>query len=75
LRAGETLLVVGGASAVGTAMVQFGTAAGADVTAPSVGEISEATKRVLARIVLAKRASWRPARCGSWVRRDDVKQG
>ena len=37
LRAGETLLVVGGASAVGTAMVQLGTAAGADVFAIAGG--------------------------------------
>src|SRR5262249_6263642 len=37
LHAGETLLVVGGASAVGTAMVQLGTAAGADVIAIAGG--------------------------------------
>ena len=37
LQAGETLLVVGGASAVGTAMIQLGTAAGADVIAIAGG--------------------------------------
>jgi NADPH:quinone reductase len=37
LQAGETLLVVGGASAVGTAMIQLGTAAGADVVAIAGG--------------------------------------
>jgi NADPH2:quinone reductase len=37
LQAGETLLVVGGASAVGTAMIQLGTAAGADVIAVAGG--------------------------------------
>ena len=35
LQAGETLLVVGGASAVGTAMIQLGTAAGARTSSPS----------------------------------------
>jgi NADPH:quinone reductase len=37
LQAGETLLVVGGASAVGTAMIQLGTAAGAAVIAIAGG--------------------------------------
>jgi NADPH2:quinone reductase len=37
LSAGETLLVVGGASAVGTAMIQLGVAAGADVLAIAGG--------------------------------------
>jgi NADPH:quinone reductase len=37
LRAGETVLVVGGASAVGTAMIQLGAAAGADVITVSGG--------------------------------------
>ena len=37
LQAGETLLVVGGASAVGTAMIQLGTAAGANVIAVAGG--------------------------------------
>lgn len=37
LIAGETLLVVGGASAVGTAMIQLGVAAGADVIAIAGG--------------------------------------
>jgi NADPH2:quinone reductase len=37
LRAGETLLVVGGASAVGTAMIQLGVAAGAQVLAVAGG--------------------------------------
>ena len=37
LRAGETVLVVGGASAVGTAMIQLGGAAGADVITVSGG--------------------------------------
>jgi NADPH:quinone reductase len=37
LRTGETLLVVGGATAVGTAMIQLGTAAGADVIAVAGG--------------------------------------
>jgi NADPH2:quinone reductase len=37
LSAGETLLVVGGASAVGTAMIQLGIAAGADVIAIAGG--------------------------------------
>lgn len=37
LTAGETLLVVGGASAVGTAMIQLGTAAGANVIAIAGG--------------------------------------
>jgi NADPH2:quinone reductase len=37
LQAGETLLVVGGATAVGTAMIQLGTAAGADVIAIAGG--------------------------------------
>jgi NADPH2:quinone reductase len=37
LRAGETLLVVGGASAVGTAMIQLGVAADAEVVAISGG--------------------------------------
>ena len=37
LEPGETLLVVGGATAVGTAMIQLGTAAGADVIAIAGG--------------------------------------
>ena len=37
LHAGETVLVVGGASAVGTAMIQLGAAAGADVISVSGG--------------------------------------
>ena len=37
LATGETLLVVGGASAVGTAMIQLGVAAGADVMAVAGG--------------------------------------
>src|SRR5256886_15492286 len=37
LAAGEALLVVGGASAVGTAMIQLGTAAGAQVIAIAGG--------------------------------------
>jgi NADPH:quinone reductase len=37
LQSGETLLVVGGASALGTAMIQLGTAAGADVIAIAGG--------------------------------------
>src|SRR5262249_31686948 len=37
LIAGETLLVVGGASAVGTAMIQLGVAAGAEVLAIAGG--------------------------------------
>ena len=37
LQAGETLLVVGGASAVGTAAIQLGVAAGADVIAMAGG--------------------------------------
>jgi NADPH2:quinone reductase len=37
LMAGETVLVVGGASAVGTAMIQLGVAAGADVLAIAGG--------------------------------------
>jgi NADPH2:quinone reductase len=37
LQGGETLLVVGGATAVGTAMIQLGTAAGADVIAVAGG--------------------------------------
>ena len=37
LTAGETLLVVGGASAVGTAMIQLGTAVGAEVIAIAGG--------------------------------------
>jgi NADPH2:quinone reductase len=37
LRTGETLLVIGGASAVGTAMIQLGVAAGADVIAVAGG--------------------------------------
>ena len=38
LQPGETLLVVGGASAVGTAMIQLGTAAGANVIAIAGGQ-------------------------------------
>jgi NADPH:quinone reductase len=46
LQPGETLLVVGGASAVGTAMIQLGTAAGANVIAiaggPEKGQVCRA---------------------------------
>ena len=49
LQAGEELLVVGGATAVGTAMIQLGTAAGAHVLAiaggPEKGELCESSER------------------------------
>jgi NADPH2:quinone reductase len=47
LQAGETLLVVGGATAVGTAVIQMGTAAGADVIAVAGGADKGAVCREL----------------------------
>ena len=52
LAAGETLMVVGGASGVGTAAIQLGVAAGADVIAVAGGEKGSVCGRLGASLVI-----------------------